>query len=88
VAAHDAKHRTGYLETLEAYLDAFGDIRSAAQRIGVHPNTFRYRLRRLVEIFGIKLNDADDRLVIGLQLRLLRLAGPGLGGPNKSGGPI
>lgn len=85
VAAHDAKHRTGYLETLEAYLDAFGDIRAAASRIGVHPNTFRYRLRRLVEIFGIKLDDADDRLVIGLQLRLLRLAGPGVGAANKSG---
>lgn len=87
VAAHDAKHRTGYLETLEAYLDAFGDIRAAASRIGVHPNTFRYRLRRLVEIFGIKLDDADDRLVIGLQLRLLRLGGPALGGSNKAGGP-
>lgn len=79
VAAHDAKHRTGYLETLEAYLDAFGDIRVAAGRIGVHPNTFRYRLRRLVEIFDIKLDDPDDRLVIGLQLRLLRWDGRGTG---------
>ncbi|MGH2784146.1 MAG: PucR family transcriptional regulator [Actinomycetota bacterium] len=76
VAEHDAKHRTGYLETLEAYLDAFGDIRDAAERIGVHPNTFRYRLRRLIELFDIKLDDPDDRLVLGLQLRLLRWAAP------------
>lgn len=76
VAGHDAKHRTGYLETLEAYLDAFGDIRNAAERIGVHPNTFRYRLRRLIELFDIKLDDPDDRLVLGLQLRLLRWAAP------------
>jgi sugar diacid utilization regulator len=71
VAAHDAKHNTGYLKTLGAYLDAFGDIRAAATRIDVHPNTFRYRLRRLVELFDIKLDDPDDRLVMGLQLRLI-----------------
>jgi DNA-binding PucR family transcriptional regulator len=72
VAAHDAKHGTDYQNTLGAYLDAFGDIRAAASRIGVHPNTFRYRLRRLVELFDIKFEDPDDRLVLGLQLRLLR----------------
>ena len=72
VAAHDTKHKTDYVTTLEAYLDAFGDIRAAASRIGVHPNTFRYRLRRLVELFNVKLDNPDDRLVIGLQLRLLR----------------
>ncbi|MFY9587831.1 MAG: helix-turn-helix domain-containing protein, partial [Actinomycetota bacterium] len=84
VAAHDAKHATDYLATLGAYLDAFGDIRAAASKIGVHPNTFRYRLRRLVELFGIKLDDPDDRLVIGLQLRLLRWAdGPGRGGEDR-----
>jgi sugar diacid utilization regulator len=72
VAAHDAKHNTDYQKTLAAYLDSFGDIRAAATRIGVHPNTFRYRLRRLVELFGITMEDPDDRLVLGLQLRLLR----------------
>jgi len=72
VASYDAKHKTDYLTTLAAYLDAFGDIRAAANRIGVHPNTFRYRLRRLVELFGITMKDPDDRLVLGLQLRLLR----------------
>jgi DNA-binding PucR family transcriptional regulator len=76
VAAHDAKHGTEYQETLGAYLDAFGDIRAAASRIGVHPNTFRYRLRRLVELFAITMEDPDDRLVLSLQLRLLRWAEP------------
>jgi len=76
VAAHDAKHGTDYQNTLGAYLDAFGDIRAAATRIGVHPNTFRYRLRRLVELFDIKFEDPDDRLVLGLQLRLLRWSEP------------
>ncbi|TMK22641.1 MAG: PucR family transcriptional regulator [Actinobacteria bacterium] len=74
VVAYDAEHGTDDRTTLQAYLDAFGDIRTASARIGVHPNTFRYRLRRLVELFGIKFSDPDDRLVLGLQLRLLRYA--------------
>jgi DNA-binding PucR family transcriptional regulator len=75
VAEHDAQHGTEYVKTLSAYLDSFGDTRVAASRIEVHPNTFRYRLRRLVEIFDLDLDDPDDRLVVSLQLRLLRWSG-------------
>jgi sugar diacid utilization regulator len=83
IADHDAKHNTDYVKTLGAYLDAFGDIRAAAAKIDVHPNTFRYRLRRLVEIFDVKLDDPDDRLVMGLQLRLLQWSDvPGSGAPR------
>ena len=51
VLAHDAEHNSAYVETLRAYLDCFGDVPRAAERIAVHPNTFRYRMRRLVELF-------------------------------------
>jgi DNA-binding PucR family transcriptional regulator len=36
----------------------------------VHPNTFRYRLRRLCEITGMDLGDHDTRLAMMLQLKL------------------
>ncbi|HUS62222.1 MAG TPA: helix-turn-helix domain-containing protein, partial [Acidimicrobiales bacterium] len=68
--AHDEAKGTCYVETLRAWLEAFGDVPSAAASISVHPNTFRYRLRRLVELSGIDLDDADERLVAALQLRL------------------
>lgn len=71
IAAHDAGRNTNYLETLRAYLDAYGDVPRAASALVVHPNTFRYRLRRLSEIFELDLDDPDERLVIELQLRLL-----------------
>jgi sugar diacid utilization regulator len=71
IVAHDAKKGTSYLQTLRAYLDAFGDVPLASARVGVHPNTFRYRLRRLVSIFHLNLDDPDERLVLSLQLRLL-----------------
>jgi DNA-binding PucR family transcriptional regulator len=36
----------------------------------VHANTFRYRLKRLVEIGGLDLDDPDERLGVMLQMRL------------------
>ena len=59
-----------YLDTLRAYLDAFGDIAAAAAAIGLHPNSFRYRLRRLGELAAIDLDDPEARLVCELLLRL------------------
>ncbi len=71
VLEHDAERGTQYGPTLRAYLDAMGDVVAAAKKISVHPNTFRYRLRRLVELFEIEVKNADERLVLELQFRLL-----------------
>ena len=59
-----------YVQTLQAYLDAFGDVAAAAARIDIHPNTFRYRMRRLTEISGLMLDDPVERLIAHLQLHL------------------
>ena len=67
---HDEQKGTSYVETLAAYFDAFGFVPSAAKAIFVHPNTFRYRLRRLTEISGLNLDDPLERLVAELQLRI------------------
>jgi DNA-binding PucR family transcriptional regulator len=57
--------------TLAAYLDCFGDVRAASERLGVHPNTFRYRLRRLQDQVGLDLGEPAERIVAALQLRAL-----------------
>ncbi|WP_345409752.1 helix-turn-helix domain-containing protein [Nonomuraea salmonea] len=36
----------------------------------MHPNTFRYRLKRLTEIGGLDLSDPDARLTVQLQMRI------------------
>jgi hypothetical protein len=72
--AYDEQHNTKLVETLRAWLDAFGDVTVASAALYVHPNTFRYRLRRLAEIGGIDLNDPEARFAAMLQLRLFPLA--------------
>jgi hypothetical protein len=67
---HDAEHGTELAATLRAYLDKFGDVNAASARVHVHANTFRYRLKRLVEISGLDLSDPDARLTVMLQMRI------------------
>jgi DNA-binding PucR family transcriptional regulator len=68
---YDEEHHGQLVPTLRAWLDAFGDIPRAAAAVLVHPNTFRYRLRRLAEIGGIDLTDSEALFAAWLQLRLL-----------------
>ncbi|GHH33461.1 PucR family transcriptional regulator [Lentzea cavernae] len=70
--AYDRKHNACLVETLGAWLDAFGDVAAASTAVFVHPNTFRYRLRRLSEVGEIDLSDPNARFAAMLQLRLWR----------------
>jgi hypothetical protein len=73
----DRARGTANVATLRAYFEAFGDVGLAAAQVSVHPNTFRYRLRRISDTFGLDLADPDVRLVAELQIRLLHeIEGP------------
>jgi hypothetical protein len=69
--AYDEQHATNLVDTLRAWLDAFGDVIAASAAMYVHPNTFRYRLRRLAEVGGIDLADSEARFAAMLQLRVV-----------------
>ena len=58
-------------ETLRVYLDSFGDIAEAAQSLRVHPNTVRYRVRRIEKLLSTSLGDPEARLLFSLGLRAL-----------------
>lgn len=75
--AHDAEHGSELARSVVAYLDALGDVRRAAVRLTVHPNTLRHRLRRAGEVAGLALGDPSARLVHHLHLlRATRTAPP------------
>ncbi|MGW0737364.1 PucR family transcriptional regulator [Streptomyces sp. NPDC002851] len=73
VLEYDQRHATTYAESLLAYFDAFGEAAKAAAVLSIHENTLRYRIKRIHELFGLDLNDAETRLVTWLRLRLRRL---------------
>ncbi|MGW5661873.1 PucR family transcriptional regulator [Streptomyces sp. NPDC003758] len=71
VVAYDVGHGTEYAATLLAWLEAGCDVGGAAERLAVHPNTCRYRLRQVRRQLGVDLDDADERLTLWVQLRVL-----------------
>jgi hypothetical protein len=62
-------------ETLRAWLDAHGDVTAAAAALHVHPQTVRYRLAGLREVFGGALDDPAQRLELAIALRAGRSCG-------------
>jgi DNA-binding PucR family transcriptional regulator len=56
-------------ETLAAWLDHPGQAQAVAERLHVHPQTVRYRVAQLRELFGERLDDPDARFELALALR-------------------
>jgi hypothetical protein len=71
---HDREFDSHLVESLGAWLDAFGDVAVAASSLHIHPNTLRHRLRRIGEVGDIDLSDPEARFAAQLQLRII----PGL----------
>jgi PucR C-terminal helix-turn-helix domain len=61
--------------TLLAWLESADDANAAARRLHVHPQTIRYRVRQVSELFGEALNDPDARFRLLLALRVRGLLG-------------
>ncbi|MCV7194688.1 PucR family transcriptional regulator [Mycolicibacterium brumae] len=60
-------------ETLDAYLDSGGAIEACARKLFVHPNTVRYRLRRIADFTGRDPAVPRDAYVLRVAATLGRL---------------
>lgn len=60
-------------ETFATWLETRGTAAEIAERLNVHPQTVRYRMRKLEHAFGGLLGDADARFTMELVLRATRL---------------
>ena len=61
------------LETLDAFFAAGGVLESAARGLFVHPNTVRYRLRRVAETTGLTPLSSRDAFTLRVALAVGRL---------------
>ena len=69
LAGETVNSRARLEATLLAWLRHAGSVTGAANELGVHPQTVRYRLNRLRELFGAALEDPDARFELELVLR-------------------
>jgi lambda repressor-like predicted transcriptional regulator len=75
LAAETELSRERLGSTLDAWLRHRGRTEAVAKALHVHPQTVRYRLARLRELFGARLDDPDGRFELELALRARRIAG-------------
>lgn len=61
------------LETLSVYLEQASSLEGAARMLFVHPNTVRYRLRRVTDVTGYAPSDVRSAFTLRIALALGRL---------------
>ncbi|HYB36015.1 MAG TPA: PucR family transcriptional regulator [Mycobacterium sp.] len=62
------------IETLDAYLDCGGAIEACARKLFVHPNTVRYRLKRITDFTGRDPTQPRDAYVLRVAATVGHLA--------------
>jgi hypothetical protein len=66
---YDNSHDQALVASLQAFLLTTGDVNSAAESLHVHPNTLRYRIRRIRELTDLDLRDPSTRFLTELNIR-------------------
>jgi DNA-binding PucR family transcriptional regulator len=84
---YDEQYETDLVQTVEAFLDADGNVAGTAQRLFTHRHTIRYRLERVRELTGLDVGSTDGREKLSLGLKAMRVLGIAhRGGPAREAG--
>ncbi len=69
-------HSTELLNTLRSYLESGRSLEATARELFVHPNTVRYRLKRISEVIGWDATGSREALILQAALILGAIAEP------------
>src|SRR4029077_14429933 len=87
LVAYDEQYESNLVGTLEAFLEADGNVAGTAQRLFTHRHTIYYRLERVRELSGHDVSSSDGREKLSLGLKAMRVLGiPAAGGPASEAG--
>ena len=71
LSEHEHEHKSEYLSTLACYFRENNSPQRASRLLHVHPNTVAYRIKRIEEITGLRLDNYRDRLIAQVALEIL-----------------
>jgi DNA-binding PucR family transcriptional regulator len=75
LVSYDEQYETELVRTLEAFLEADGNVAGTAQRLFTHRHTIYYRLERVRELSGHDVSSSDGREKLSLGLKAMRVLG-------------
>ncbi|MGB9791808.1 MAG: PucR family transcriptional regulator [Thermacetogeniaceae bacterium] len=70
---YDSLNRGELVATLKTLFDTGFDLKEAAQRLYIHSNTLRYRIKKIEELTGMRLDRPEDQLNLFAALKLHEL---------------
>jgi sugar diacid utilization regulator len=73
LTAYDRRHGGGLVQTLENYVRRNYCLNETAEDLHLHPNSVKYRLRKIEELCGVDLRNSEDLMNLQVALRLHRL---------------
>jgi sugar diacid utilization regulator len=73
------EHRADLVGTLSEWFRCNGSPQRTARELHVHPNTVTYRIRRVEEITGLRLDHYRDRLMAQVACEIVQVLGEGAG---------
>ena len=76
-------HSTELLTTLWCYLDNGRSLEATARELFVHPNTVRYRLKRISDVIGYDATGAREALILQSALVVGAIAGSPKANPDR-----
>jgi DNA-binding PucR family transcriptional regulator len=75
LVVYDEQYATDLVQTVEAFLDADGNVAGTAAKLFTHRHTIRYRLERVRELSGLDVGSTDGREKLSLGLKAMRVLG-------------
>lgn len=70
---YDDKNGTSLLETLQVYFQQNADLNQTAEKLFMHSNTLRYRLKKIEEVLDTDLQRFDNRLNLYLACKIAKI---------------
>lgn len=70
---YDKLHNNELMPSLRFFFDANLDVKEAARKMYVHINTLRYRLKKIEELTGMRLQRIEERVNLFVALKLYDL---------------
>jgi DNA-binding PucR family transcriptional regulator len=68
---YDRRHNADFVRTLATFLQQNGNLQATARELNLHVNSVAYRLQRIQSIASLDLEQAEDRLLAQVALKIV-----------------
>ena len=70
IIEYDRQNQTEYLNTIRTYISQNCSTNNTAKKLFVHYNTIRYRINKIQKLFGMDLDNEEDRINLHVGIKV------------------